>query len=380
VAIDFEAEGLLKGTRGEARKARLKLLEELAEDGVSLDELKHAVEEDRLALLPVEQVLAGAGRRYTAAEVAETVGLEEGFLLRQRQALGLPAPDPDDPVFTDSDVEAARRAKAFREAGLPEDGLLEVSRVLGMAMSQVAAANRALIGEAMLRGGGHELEVAHRFADTAQQLGPMLGDLIVYILNLHLLEQIRNDAIGRTEIKERRFPGAQEVTACFADLVGFTRLGEELPPEELGAVTGRLSEMVGDVINAPVRVVKMIGDAAMLVAPDTDAVLSAALELVEAAENEGEGFPMLHAGVARGPALARAGDWYGRPVNMASRITTIAYASSVLVEEEAREAASGQFRWSDAGRKRLKGIDGAVQLYRVRAADDEGPGSNDRAS
>jgi adenylate cyclase len=372
VAIDFEAEGLLKGLRGNARKARRELLEELAADGVSLEELKRAVEEDRLALLPVERVLEGEGRRYTAAEVAEMTGLERDFLLRQRQALGLPAPDPEDAAFTDGDVEAARRAKAFREAGLPEDGLLEVSRVLGLAMSQVAAANRALIGEAMLRAGGDELEVGHRFAETARHLGPMLGDLIEYVLNLHLREQIRNDAIGRAEIKERRFPDSQEVTACFADLVGFTRLGEELPPEELGAVTGRLSEMANDVIRAPVRLVKMIGDAVMLVAPDTDAVLEAALGLIDVAESEGEGFPMMRAGVARGPALARAGDWYGRPVNLASRITAIAYASSVLVEEEAREAAEGEFRWSDAGRKRLKGIEEAVRLYRARAAREGG--------
>ena len=45
MAIDFEAEGLLKGTRGRYRQARLQLLGELAADGVGLEELRRAVAE-----------------------------------------------------------------------------------------------------------------------------------------------------------------------------------------------------------------------------------------------------------------------------------------------------------------------------------------------
>ena len=71
--IDFEAEGLLDELEGEAREARLALLEELAADGVSLEELREAVAAGRLTLLPVERALAGDGRRYTPREVAEIV-------------------------------------------------------------------------------------------------------------------------------------------------------------------------------------------------------------------------------------------------------------------------------------------------------------------
>ena len=75
MAIDFEAEGLLEGTSGEAREARLDLLRQLADDGVELEELRTAVEEDRLALLPVERVLAGdPGELMTPAEIAERRG------------------------------------------------------------------------------------------------------------------------------------------------------------------------------------------------------------------------------------------------------------------------------------------------------------------
>ena len=89
-------------------------------------------------------------------------------------------------------------------------------------------------------------------------------------------------------------------------------------------MTGRLGELAAAVVEPPVRLVKMIGDAAMVVGPEPGPVVEAALALVEAAENEGEDFPLLRAGVASGQALARAGDWYGRPVNLASRITAIA--------------------------------------------------------
>jgi adenylate cyclase len=376
VAIDFEGEGLLKGTRGKAREARLELLNELAAAGVPLEDLRTAVEEDRLVLLPVERVLEGEGPHHTAAEVAERAGVPEDLLRRNRLALGLTDPGPDEAIFTDDDVDAAERIAALRKAGLPDEGVLEVSRVMGLALAQVAAASRALVAESTLAEGGTEAEVGRRLAEGARELGPMMGPLLEYVLNLHLREQVRSDVIGRAEITSGRLPGSQEITACFADMVGFTKLGEELPPEELGALTGRFGELASDVADPPVRLVKMIGDAAMLVSPENDALLDAALDLVERTEAEGEGFPPLRAGLARGPALARAGDWYGRPVNLASRITGIAYPGSVLVSEEVRDAGGEGYRWSFARERRLKGIDGRVRLFRVRRdrGDEEGGG------
>jgi adenylate cyclase len=371
VGIDFEQEGLLKGTRGKARDARLELLEQLAGDGVPLEDLRRAVEEDRLALLPVERVLEGEGRRFTAAEVAEEAGVDEEVLRRNRLALGLPDPGPEESAFTEEDVDAARKFAALREAGLPDEGILEVSRVIGLALAQVAAASRALVAESALAEGGTEAEVARRLAEEARRLGPIMGPVLEYVLNLHLREQVRSDVIGRAEIASGRLPGAQEISACFADMVGFTKLGEELPPEELGTITGRLGELASDVAEPPVRLVKMIGDAAMLVSPDNDALLDAALGLVARSEAEGEGFPPLRAGVARGPALARGGDWYGRAVNLSSRITAIAYPGSVLVSEDVKEAATNGHRWSFAGERRLKGIDGRVKLHRVRSGESE---------
>jgi adenylate cyclase len=369
VAIDYEAEGLLKGTRGKARQARRELLEELEADGVPLEELKQAVAEDRLALLPVERALEPEGKRYTAAEIAEETGLDEEFLVRQRHALGLSSPEPGAREFTEQDLEVAQRLRVLLEAGIPESGLLEVARVMGLALAQVAAANRRVIEQTFMHPGVTELELAQRLASAANQLRPMVGPLLDYALDLHLRQQIRMDVLGREELAAGR-RGADEVTACFADLVGFTKLGEELQPEDLGAVTGRLDELARDVVEPPVQLVKMIGDAAMLVSIDNDAMLDGALALVDAAEAEGEGFPSLRAGLARGAALQRAGDWFGRSVNMASRITAIAYPASVLASEEVHEASADRYRWSDAGARRLKGFDRAVRLFRARREEE----------
>jgi adenylate cyclase len=121
-----------------------------------------------------------------------------------------------------------------------------------------------------------------------------------------------------------------------------------------------------------VRLVKTLGDAAMLVAPDPELLLETALDVVAAADAEGADFPQVRVGAALGPAVSRAGDWYGRPVNLASRITAIARPGSVLVARELREAVDGdRFRWSSAGARSIRGVDGSVRLFRARRSEPD---------
>jgi adenylate cyclase len=102
--IDFEAEGLLDGVEGEAREARLELLERLAGEGVPLAELRDAIEAARLTLLPAERALAGDGPRYTFEEVVEKSGLEYDVLQRATAALGIPVTDPEQRNLTTADL------------------------------------------------------------------------------------------------------------------------------------------------------------------------------------------------------------------------------------------------------------------------------------
>jgi adenylate cyclase len=372
MAIDYEAEGLLKGTRGKARQARVELLDYLVAQGVTLEELKAAAAEDRLAMLPVEWMLAGEGRTYTGNEIAAQSGVDVEVLLRQREALGLPRPDPDERAFTEDDVKAAHISRQFLEGGLPLAEMLEVARVIGMTMAQLAEANRALFRRALMRPGDTERDLGMRFAEAAKAMMPLVGELLMYALTMHQREQIRSDAIGQAEAAAGELPGSAEVAVCFADMVGFTKLGESLPPDEVGMLAGRLGEMASHVAKPPVRLIKMIGDAAMLVSPQPRPLLEAALTLVEQAEAQGEGFPPLRAGVAWGPALNRFGDWYGHPVNLASRITAIALPGSVLATPELEEVAGDGFRWSQTRPRRLKGI-GEMRLARVRRASTRPP-------
>jgi adenylate cyclase len=133
---------------------------------------------------------------------------------------------------------------------------------------------------------------------------------------------------------------------------------------ELGSLAGRLAELASEVATPPGRLVKTIGDAAMFVSPDPAPLVGAALSLLEA--GEAADLPALRAGIAFGPALLRAGDYYGHSVNLGSRVTGVARPGSVLCAEEVRDAAPEDFDWSYAGRHRLKGVPKSVALYRAR--------------
>ena len=113
------------------------------------------------------------------------------------------------------------------------------------------------------------------------------------------------------------------------------------------------------------RLVKVIGDAVMLVSPEPATMVETMLTLVEGAE-AAEGLPELRAGVAYGPAVNRWGDWFGSTVNLASRLTSRARPGSVLATEEVRDAAPDGYAWSSAGPKKLKGFSAPVKTFRVR--------------
>ncbi|MFI5027789.1 MAG: adenylate cyclase regulatory domain-containing protein [Solirubrobacterales bacterium] len=364
--IDFQAEGLLEGVGGEAREARLDLLERLSGEGVSLEELREAVESARLTLLPVERALAGDGPRYSVREIAELSGLDLSLLQRATTALGIPKADPEERSLTGADLEAARRMKAFRNAGLPEDGLLQVARTIGMGTARIAEANRDLVVKTLVQPDDTERDLALRLAAAAEHMMPLFESTLVYALRAHMLEQTRRDVIGVADVAQGEIRGTVELSVCFADLVEFTRLGEEIAPEELGGVVDRFEEIASAVAEPPVRLVKMIGDAAMLVSNEPAATLGAALRLIEAAEAEGEEFPFLRAGVAYGPTLSQSGDYYGRAVNLASRITAVARPGSVLVDAAVRDFLPDGFAYSFAGERRLKGFDSRVKLFRAR--------------
>ena len=198
---EFTKAGLLDGLEDRERDARLALLAGLAADGVSIDEMKEALAEDRLGLLPVERVLAGEPR-YTPREVAELAGVPLEFLLAMRQAIGLARPDPDEKSFDEQDLETAHAFARLREVGLPEDSLLEVSRVLGSGIAQTAEAMRNVFARILLQMDLGEDELAQRNAEAAKELLPLMTPLMDHTMRLHVRDQTRNQQIGSAELVE----------------------------------------------------------------------------------------------------------------------------------------------------------------------------------
>ncbi len=371
---EFESAGLLEGVDDEHREERLALLRHLREDGFGLEELQEAAKRDRLALLPMERVLTSGGARYSTNDIVRETGMPLELQQHLWRALGFTETDPDDPVFGDDDLEAVRTVAQFHAAGLTDDTLILISQVIGSGMSRLSDVIRETVGEALLQPGDSERTVGLRYAEAAQHLVPLLNPVLGYALKMHLREQIKSDFLNQAEIEEGRFENSRDITVCFADLVGFTRLGERVPPRELSAAARRLGDMALDVARRPVRLVKTIGDAAMLVSPEPEPMVRAALELSTVAEESSDVMPQLRVGVASGNAVPQSGDWFGAPVNLASRVSDIARPASVLVTKPVRDSVKDQFDWSFAGARKLKGVKDEVPLYRARP---KGEGSED---
>ncbi len=347
---------------------------QLERDGVSVEEMERAAEQDRLAMLPVERVLSGPAL-HTPRQVAELAGVPLAFLLAAAQAAGLPRPDPDEVSASDRDLEITHTYARFLDAGLPKERLIEVIGVFGRGLSHAADAVMGLTGEAFLREGVTEHELALANAHVARELLPRLGPVIEHVLQLHLLDRMRSVHFRQSKLLSAgELPDTHEVAVCFADLVGFTPLGATLPPREIGLVVRRLEQLTGEAAALPVRFVKTIGDGVMLVSPDVGALIDCVRRLMCDIASDGTGLPALRAGIATGTALMRSGDWFGHPVNLASRLAALAEPGTILATDEVRAATGSGARWSPAGPRRIRGVEGEVKVVRLHLTDQDDGG------
>jgi adenylate cyclase len=241
-------------------------------------------------------------------------------------------------------------------------------RVLAEGLSHAAEVMRYAALAAIMRPGATELEIAKASKALVSQIAPQLGPMIEQMLFMQLRHMMETEAVNAAErAAGKPLPGARAITVAFADLVGFTRLGEVVSPEELGQLASRLAALARDVTVPPVRFIKTIGDAVMFVCSEPAPLLDVVLKLVEVVDTDND-FPRLRAGVSSGMAVSRAGDWFGSPVNVASRVTGVARPGTVLVADSVWEAVaeSGEFAGSFAGLRRLKGVKNEVKLFRIR--------------
>lgn len=364
--FDYESEGLLDDVVGDqAKEARARLLDYLLdEESVTPAELRLAHEERRLFLLPIERALSGVPE-FTAAEVAERSGVDLELFVELRRSLGLAEPERDQNYFSELDVKTMRAVRANLDMGMSLESVREINRVLGGVLSQLAVVVERQFLANFLDPELDEAEMAKRYAAITRSVTPEFAFVLQHLFNLHMRDQLSADILGNQAAIDL-LSGKREMAVCFADLVGFTTLGEHVPTELLGAIAERLSAIASELVEPPVRLVKSIGDAVMLVSPEPRALIDTSLALIAAVEREGEGFPQLSAGLAFGEVVDRAGDVYGPPVNLASRLSDVARAGSLVTTIGVRELLENDFDWTAIGRRRFKGIAEPVALERAR--------------
>jgi adenylate cyclase len=367
--VDRNIDDLLEGLEGTARTERAELVEWLLEQGITADEIRST---NPPLMLATRHLIGDDGTYVSTREISDAYGIDLALLQRVQRAIGLVrVDDPDAVVHMRADGEAAAVTQRFVELGMDPDQLVLVVRVLAEGLSRAAEVMRYTALSTIMRPGATELEIAKASKALVSQIAPMLGPMIQNMLFMQLRHMMETEAVNAAErAAGKPLPGARQITVAFADLVGFTRLGEAVSPEELGHLASRLGHLARDVTSPPVRFIKTIGDAVMFVCPEPQPMLDVVLKLVEAVDTDND-FPRLRAGVASGMAVSRAGDWFGSPVNVASRITDVARPGTVLVADTVWEAlgVAAMFQGSFAGARRLKGIKNEVRLFRIRRGD-----------
>jgi adenylate cyclase len=357
---------LLAELKGDARAERAELIDWLLEQGITAEEIAAT---NPPLLLATRHLVGDDGTYISTREISERYDVDLELLQRVQRAIGLVrVDDPDAATHMRADGEAAAHAQRFVELGIDPDQMVNVVRLLAEGLSRAAEAMRYTALATIMSPGATELQIAQASKALVSQIVPMLGPMITDMLFMQLRHMMETEAVNAGErAAGKPLPGARQVTVAFADIVGFTRLGEVVSAEELGQLAGRLGDLARDLTAPPVRFIKTIGDAVMLVCTDEAPLLDTMLKLVEVVDTDND-FPRLRAGVASGMAVSRAGDWFGSPVNMASRVTGVARPGTVLVSESVWDAVSetGGFSSSFAGGRRLKGIKGDVKLHRVR--------------
>ena len=308
-----------------------------------------------------EAITRLGARRYTWPELCRLAGVEHPVADRLWRALGFPDVPPDAPVYTDDDIRALKVAAEGLEhlSGAEREAAVELmvreARSVSGHLGRIVEIQVETLSE-LGRLGLRQRAVAQALERGIERSD--LGWLLFYGLRRRLDEALRRRA-ARAET------GMPTLAVGFIDLAGFTETAGRLPEEELGEMLARFESLAWDVVTeAGGQVVKLIGDEAMLVCPSADAAAEAALEIVDA--GVASDLPPARAGIALGPLLVRAGDYFGPAVNLAARLVDRAEAGTILVDERVRSALDDRFVLEPLGRQPLKGI-GEVAAWRIRS-------------
>lgn len=295
----------------------------------------------------------------TAPQVADGAGLHLELARRVWRALGMPEAGDEDVMFDDRDVQALTALRGILELGVPTEELLAIGRLYGQAMSRIADAETRMFRERVLAPAmaADGTAVEDRLRPVVEALLDISGRLLDHTHRRKLMMAL--DAL-------RAEGSTESLAAGFADLVSFSKISEDLAGDELGGLVEAFEDLAVNVCaETGARLVKVIGDGVMFVAVEPARVLAAASAIVAGA-SEHPVLPEARAGLDFGEAVPLGGDYFGRPVNVAARITALARPATVVLSGEFRQALSdGDLRVSRIGKRRLKGV-GWVSLFKVK--------------
>jgi adenylate cyclase len=355
----------------ESAAAHARIVARLRERGHTLQEIREAGAEGRLAFGYMEDLFTPSSGEHTVDEVAEETGLEPALVARILRALGFASGELEH--ISGEDLELLRYIGAVLQAGFPLVALLQLVRVYGMAMAQLADTEIKLfhlyVHEPLMHDGVPGLEMAEEMADLARELLPLATPIMERVHEHYLRHFIGQDVIGHMETdlgEDAAELGRLKVAIAFADLAGYTRLTEEEGEASAVDAVERFVEAVENTLPDDARIVKTIGDEVMVVGSDPGALVDWAVGFQEL---RGER-PWPRIGVHHGSALFRDGDYYGREVNIAARVVARATGGEVLVTRPVVVAAGPHLEFEPIGEVRLKGFREATELFVARVGEE----------
>jgi adenylate cyclase len=344
-----------------------RLVARLRERGHTLDDIREATEQGRLASNQIEQLFPDVHGERTVDDAAKATGLEPALIERFWTSLGLPGQGMES--MTDEDVQALQYAASMLHSGFPLVAFLQLARVYGQALAQIADAEVRLfhlyVHEPLIREGVPGVQMAEEMEHLARDLLPLASPLMDYVHQRFLQHYIEQDVVGHMEIDTEGDVdlGRLRVTIAFCDLAGYTRYTEEEGEDEAVSFVERFVEAVVATLPDDARVIKTIGDEVMIVGQDVQALTVWAVGFQELFTER----PEPRIGIHYGAVLYRDGDYFGREVNTASRVVARARGGEVLVTDSVveRVSESDHLVFQGVGHVKLKGFDEPRQLCRA---------------
>ena len=366
--------GLVPGYEGAwtpSAVAYVRVVARLRARGHTLEQIKRASDNGQLAVGPIESLLDTGEGRYTLKEAAREAGLQPEMIERIYSAFGLSSLSWD--VVSEEDLQIMKYAAAVLEAGFPPDAYLQLQRVYGQAIAQIADAEVRLfhlhVHEPLMRAGVPGAEIAEAMEGLTRETLPFAAPMMNYLHGRFLAQFVEQDVIGHMEAdlaESAPEEGRLRVAIAFADLAGYARLTVERGDEEAVGTVERFVEAVEQTLPTDARVIKTLGDEVMVVGSDPAALTEWAVGL-QSAIAAGEPSPRI--GIHYGQALYKDGDYYGRDVNQAARVVARAAGGEVLVTRPVVDVAAGVdgLEFDLIGEVRLKGFSEPTELFVVSA-------------